>query len=121
MKAFLKGCSEKIDFETKTVHHFLLFEREDGLKFELPSTQEATGKLVEFLSRDPVGAPKEENLEIRDTGSGVPDLDGATTFGGDIEVEHNLDGMGEETNANPTFEVHDPSGEPQNEEEVPSL
>jgi hypothetical protein len=49
MRAFLKGTSESVDFDTKTVKHFLEFEMEDGASFRIPSTAEATHRVVEIL------------------------------------------------------------------------
>lgn len=124
MKAFLKGCSEEINFETKEIKHFLTFEREDGRVFSLPSSQEATNQLVAFLSDPPAPeqVPGEESLEIRNIGTPSQELEGATEFGGDVD-ESDLGNLQpeQEADARPSFEVHDPNENPQNEEEVPSL
>lgn len=113
MKAFLKGCSEMVDFETKTVRHFLKFEMENGTQFEIPSTEEATHDLVKFLAG---GKPQETPKPAEE-----PTVDDVEEFGGDGGLEDPPPENPEEVDANPSFEVHDQTEGPPAESDVPSL
>lgn len=145
MKAFLKGSAEEINFETKQVQHFLLFQCTDGTTFRLPVGEETTPALVSILTTTPevlssgtvssapvsnvtvFQAPPLSTQTMTTASFTIPiamfDEGGATTFGeGEPDFSsEDLEALNAEAPSSPSFEVHDPSESQPSEDEVESL